>query len=486
MTVQLSSAASAPVVVWLRQDLRLDHNPAVTAAARSGRPILFLYVLDDETPGRWAMGGASRWWLHHSLARLQEAIAARKGALILRRGRAEAVVMGFLAETKAAHIVWSRMAEPFAIARDTAIKSAARAAGVEAESVNSQFLVEPWSLKPKGGDHFKVFSPFWRTAVAAGFPSAGSPAPAQLEAPTALPPSDELASWGLLPTKPDWSGGLRATWTPGEAGAKARFDRFISAALPGYKEARNRPDLPATSALSPHFHFGEISPAAALHAAEASDAPRDAVTKFVAELGWREFSSHLLFHSPTLPDANWRPAFDRFPWREDRPRLRQWQRGLTGYPIVDAGMRELWATGWMHNRARMIVASFLVKHCLIDWRAGQDWFWDTLVDADLASNAASWQWVAGSGADAAPYFRIFNPVTQGQTYDPDGAYVRRWVPELAKLPSAVIHAPWTAGALVLDAADVVLGKTYPLPIVDHARAREQALAAFGSIKAGSA
>lgn len=492
MTTRLSHANDAPIVVWLRQDLRLDHQPAVAAACASGRPIIFLYVLDDETPGRWAMGGASRWWLHHSLKALQAEITARGGALVLRRGRSAEVVCAFAREVRAAAMVWSRMIEPFAIARDTAIKQALTAAGVEAHSVNAQLLVEPWTIKPSskpskdGPAAFKVYSPFWRAATARGLEPPGPAAPARLPAPAATPPSDRLDDWGLTPTAPDWAQGLRDSWTPGEAGAKARLKAFLASVLDGYPDERNRPDRPATSALSAHLHFGEISPHLCAQAAAAARAPQAAIDKFIAELGWREFSHHLLYHYPDLPDRNWRAEFNAFPWRTDPAGLQAWRRGRTGYPIVDAGMRALWSTGWMHNRVRMITASFLIKHLLIDWRAGQDWFWDTLVDADLANNAASWQWVAGSGADAAPYFRIFNPIAQGQTYDPDGAYVRRYVPELARLPTAYIHAPWTAPPLVLKEAGVRLGDTYPKPIVDHSEARVRALDAFKTLKSSRA
>jgi deoxyribodipyrimidine photo-lyase len=373
--------------------------------------------------------------------------------------------------------------EPHAIARDTAIKAALQQDGVKAESVNAQLLVEPWTLKPASGPYFKVFSPFWRAALAKGFEAPAGLCPPRLPAPPAAPTSETLSNWGLLPVAPDWAGGLRASWTPGEAGARALLQRFLTDALEDYPDARNRPDAVTTSRLSAHLHFGEISPHLCLSAARASGASEKAVEKFVSELGWREFSHHLLYHAPHLPQRNWRTDFDAFAWRDDPAGLRAWQSGHTGYPIVDAGMRELWQTGWMHNRVRMITASFLIKHLLIDWRVGQEWFWDTLVDADLANNAASWQWVAGSGADAAPYFRIFNPIAQGETYDPDGGYVRRFVPELARLPNAVIHKPWTAGPLVLKDAGVTLGKTYPHPIVDHASARSRALAAFAALKA---
>ncbi|MEM6935811.1 MAG: deoxyribodipyrimidine photo-lyase, partial [Pseudomonadota bacterium] len=297
---------------------------------------------------------------------------------------------------------------------------------------------------------------------------------------------DDLAAWALLPTKPDWAGGLRESWQPGEAGAHERLRDFVTHAADDYAEGRDRPGKDHTSRLSPHLHFGEISPnqvwQALKMAAGFGEVSGQASDAYLRELGWRDFSYHLLTLFPELPEANFRDQFDRFPWRSDNTELERWQRGQTGYPLVDAGMRQLWHTGWMHNRVRMVVGSFLVKHLRQHWRAGEDWFWDTLVDADLASNAASWQWVAGSGADAAPYFRIFNPMSQGEKFDPDGAYVRRWVPELAKVPQKFLNRPWEAPVEILRQAGVELGKDYPNPIVDHRTAREAALAAFQESK----
>jgi deoxyribodipyrimidine photo-lyase len=488
MTV--ASSSSAPVLIWFRQDLRLADNPALAAAGARKCPIVCVYVLDDGAAGMWRRGAASRWWLHQSLTALGADLAKRGARLVLRRGAAGEIIPRLAAEIGAHAVLWNRQYEPWAIARDGAIKAALKAAGVAAESFNSALLVEPWELKPaSGGAYFKVYSPFWRAALARGGPPPAIPAPKKLPAFAGMLGSDALADWRLAPSKPDWAAGFNDHWTPGEAGAHQRLAAFLASEARGYGEFRNRPDLPATSRLSPHLHFGEISPGAVWRAAEVAGAqghvPEHDITKLVAELGWREFSHHLLFHAPTLPEANWRASFDAFPWREDKALVTAWRRGQTGYPIVDAGMRQLWATGWMHNRVRMIVASFLIKHLLTDWRVGAEWFWDTLVDADLANNAASWQWVAGSGADAAPYFRIFNPVTQGEKFDPEGAYVRRWVPELARLDARVIHQPWTAAPLELAGAGVTLGKTYPKPIIDHAEARARALAAFESLKSAA-
>ncbi|MCA0450578.1 MAG: DNA photolyase family protein [Proteobacteria bacterium] len=469
--------SSAPLLVWFRQDLRLADNPALRAAIETGAPVVPVYILDDETPGQWKRGGASRWWLHHSLASLARDLEKRGAKLILRRGKAGDVLAKLIAETKASGVYWNRCYEPFAVNRDKALKAALEAKGLAARSFNASLIFEPLTVLSKSGTPFRVFTPFWKACLAAEAPPLPIPAPKKIPAPATSPKSDALDAWKLLPTKPDWAGGF-AVWTPGEAGAQARLMRFVGEALDGYGNLRDRPDIEGTSRLSPHLHFGEISPRQCFHAGAASP-------KFQSELGWREFSAHLLFSQPDLPETSLRREFAEFPWRENKAHLRAWQKGQTGYPIVDAGMRELWQTGWMHNRVRMIAASFLVKHLLQPWRAGEDWFWDTLVDADLASNAASWQWVAGCGADAAPYFRIFNPILQGAKFDPDGTYIRRFVPELAKLPTKYLFAPWEAPDAVLAQAGVVLGKTYPKPIVDHGEARTRALAAFQSLKAAA-
>ena len=468
----------APVIWWLRQDLRLTDNPALTAAVKTGAPVIALFVLDDDTPGQWRWGGASRWWLHHSLAAIAKDLEARGAKLILRRGVAADIVQAIVADTGAQTVFWNRQYEPFAVARDKALKTALKDKGVEAHSFNAALLAEPWEVANGSGDPFRVFTPFWKSLSSRLTVSKPTAAPKHIAAPAKQPRNDDLKSWELLPSAPNWATGF-SVWTPGEAGAKARLRAFVDEALSSYAGDRDRPDIQGTSRLSPHLHWGEISPGAVWHAiathveSKGSHALEAQAQKFFSELGWREFSSHLLFHFPHLPDGNFRAAFDAFPWRTDKTALRAWTRGETGYPIVDAGMRELWTTGWMHNRVRMIVASFLIKDLLLDWREGERWFWDTLVDADLANNAASWQWVAGSGADAAPYFRIFNPVTQGEKFDPDAVYIRRWIPELAKIDPRLVHRPWEASTPP---------KSYPPPIVDHAVARDRALAAFAKIK----
>ena len=473
-------SSPSPLIVWFRQDLRLADNPALSAAVATGAPIVPVHILDDEGAGAWRLGGASRWWLHHSLAALGADLHARGAPLVLRRGRAAEELDALIAETGAAGVFWNRCYEPAIRARDEAIKSGLEARGILARSFNASLLFEPWTIATQGGQPFKVYTPFGKACRAADPPPRPVPAPETLRAPAAPPRSLDLASLDLLPTRPDWAGGLRAAWVPGEAAAQLRLARFVDAAITDYKEQRNRPDLEATSRLSPYLHFGEISPRQLWYAARARDG--GGPDHFVSELLWREFAYHLLFHFPDLPERNWRSSFDSFPWGEDHAGLEAWRRGRTGFPIVDAGMRELWQTGWMHNRVRMIAGSFLVKDLMLPWQLGKAWFWDTLVDADLANNAASWQWVAGCGADAAPYFRVFNPMLQGEKFDPDGAYVKRFVPELSRLPAQFVHRPWEADAATLRAAGIELGQTYPRPIVDHGKARDRALAAFATLK----
>ena len=472
---------AAPVLLWFRDDLRLDDNPALTAAAAAG-PVVALFVLDPETA---PPGGAARWWLGHSHAALAADLSARGIPFLLEAGPARALVPEAVRRIGAKAVFWNRRYTAPAVAIDTELKATLRAAGLRVDSRAANLLFEPWTVTTKAGTPFRVFTPFWRAARALDPPRAPLPVPAGLTGVTGLASSGTPESLGLLPVRPDWAAGLRATWTPGEAGARQRLTDFLAHGLARYAEARDRPAAEAVSRLSPHLRFGEISPHRIWHAvglrADADPAAATGATKFLSELGWREFSWHLLHQQPDLATRNFQPRFDAFPWVEPGPELAAWQQGRTGYPIVDAGMRELWQTGWMHNRVRMIAASFLIKDLRLDWRLGEAWFRDTLVDADPAANPASWQWVAGSGADAAPYFRIFNPVLQGEKFDPDGAYVRRFVPELARLPDRWLHRPFEAPAAVLAAAGVRPGTSYPLPIVDHGRARDAALAAFATL-----
>lgn len=459
---------------WFRDDLRLADNPGLAAAVGAGEAGL-VYVLDDEA-GPWRMGGANRWWLHHSLQSLQRDIAAQGGVLLLRRGKPGQVIPELASALQAKAVHASRGFEPFARAQERAVEDALAAAGIVFRCHHARLLFDPERIATKSGTPYGVYTPFARACFGQP-PVARVAAPERLAAVSAA--SDRLEDWRLLPTRPDWAGGLRACWTPGEAGAARRLRAFLDDGVAEYDRRRDLPAEDGTSGLSPHLHFGEISPARLWHETEGDC--RTGAAAFRKELLWREFSAYLLWHHPEMPETPLRPEFAKFPWAADARALRAWQRGRTGIPIVDAGMRQLWQTGWMHNRVRMICASFLVKHLRIAWQQGEAWFWDTLVDADLGNNSAGWQWVAGCGADAAPFFRIFNPVLQGRKFDPDGAYVRRFVPELGRLPDAHIHAPWAAPGLVLAEAGIALGKDYPHPIADLGQGRERALAAYRSI-----
>ncbi|MBE7462394.1 MAG: deoxyribodipyrimidine photo-lyase [Planctomycetes bacterium] len=478
---------ASSTLVWFRQDLRLDDNPALRAALDRGGPIVPLYIWAPEEEAPWAPGAASRWWLHHSLAALQAELAKLGSRLLLRRGESLAELRSVAQAIGANAVYWNRRYEPAAIRRDAKIKRTLKADGMETESHNAALLFEPWTVQTGGGAPYQVFTPFWKACLKQPEPPEPLARPRTLPAPQSWPQSVSLDSLGLLPNR-DWADGFHAHWTPGAKGARTALKRFSTGILANYSSGRDRPDQAGTSRLSPHLHFGEIGPREIWHAVRASAERASgggwvrAEETYLREIGWREFAHHLLFHFPHTPNAPLRASFESFSWRKNRRALLAWQRGATGFPIVDAGLRELWHTGWMHNRVRMIVASFLVKDLLISWREGARWFWDTLVDADLANNTLGWQWTAGCGADAAPFFRIFNPVSQGEKFDPQGAYVRRWVPELKALPDRFLHRPWECPGLERTAAGVHLGKTYPHPIVDHAAAREEALAAFAALK----
>ena len=445
-------AMTPPSLVWFRDDLRLADNPALRAAADRDEPVIGVYVLDEASPGVRPLGGAARWWLHHSLSELDERLREKGSVLVLRRGAASDVLPALVGETGAGAVFWNRRYGGPEREIDAGIKDGLRGDGVEVTSFAGSLLYEPWTVRTGAGTPYGVFTPFWNACRQLPAPRAPIPEPRELRGPGRHPASDGLAEWELLPTSPDWASGLRERWEPGERAAKARLREFLADDAADYDRARDEPAAGATSLLSPRLRWGEISPYEVWHAAVSSDAP---VGGFLSELGWREFAWHTLFHFPDLATKNLRSAFDAFPWPRLRPTmLRAWQHGETGIPLVDAGMRELWTTGFMHNRVRMVVASFLVKNLLIDWRHGEEWFWDTLVDADAASNPFNWQWVAGSGADAAPYFRIFNPELQAKKFDPDGHYVREWAPDATARP----------------------------PIVDLGASRKAALAAYDAVK----
>ncbi len=476
----------SPIIYWFRNDLRTTDLPGLFAALATGAPVIPCFILDDESPGAWRPGGATRWWLHHSLTALKDEIAALGGKLVLRSGDTREVLPELVRETRASAVYCSRQYEPWAAALETDLHRQLGADEVELRRYPGTLLFEPEDISNQSGQPFRVFTPFWRKCRSLD----PAPSPGKVDASSAWYgkkiTTETLSSWALKPDNPDWAEGWTALWQPGSECARHKLERFLKDKLGQYSDGRDHPALDCTSRLSPHLHFGEISPRTLWHAAlELANAKPELdgqVEKFLSELGWREFSYHLLHHFPAIPEQAFNASFSSFPWISDEEKLRAWQRGRTGYPIVDAGMRELWQTGYMHNRVRMITASFLTKHLLIHWRAGAEWFWDTLLDADLANNSCSWQWVAGSGADASPYFRIFNPILQGKKFDADGDYIRRWVPEIARLPDRYLNSPWEAPAEVLEDAGVDLGVSYPEPLVEHASARESALAAYAEIK----
>jgi deoxyribodipyrimidine photo-lyase len=465
--------------MWFRDDLRLADNPALSAACAGGRPVVLLYILEDRTPAVRPLGAAARWWLHHSLEHLGAGIERRGNRLILRRGHAHKIVPEIAGAIGATTVFWNRRYGP-ASEIDEKTGRALKRKGVAAETYKANLLFEPDEITNRAGDPFQVYSAFWRTALDHAVPRPPLKTPRKISPLRKKLETETLNSLSLLPRAPDWSDSIANTWTPGETAAMTRFDAFFEGGLRSYAMRRDEPARNGTSTLSPYLRFGEISPFQIWHRVSGRSKP---AAKFLSEIGWREFAFHLLGQFPALAEQNLKQAFDSFPWDEPMSDdMWAWRRGRTGYPIVDAGMRQLWQTGWLHNRVRMIVASFLVKHLLIDWRIGEEWFWDTLVDADPANNPSNWQWVAGSGADAQPYFRIFNPVLQGKKFDPKGRYVRKYVPEIAKLPDRFIHEPWAATPLELSAAGVKLGDTYPEPIVDHAAARARALDAFAEMQ----
>ncbi len=474
-------------IVWLRDDLRVDDQPSVHAVAN--RPALFVYVHDDEGGGARPLGGAAKWRLAEALAAMEVELSARGARLDVVKVDTEETILALAAAAKASRVFWSRPYEGGAKGLAARIEKALTARGVEAMTFNGRVMREPSELAKPDGTPVGVFKAFWRRHRALGPLPAPTPAPTRFIAaswPHEAPKRVSIEALKLKPTKPDWAGELSLGETPGEIGALASLKTFVTKSLKDYADERDILAGGAASRLSANLRFGEISPRRIAHAVEAAAVSKpalgDAAEKFLAELGWRDFATALLDAHPDLATRPLRPEFERFPWRDDTSGFRAWAHGETGYPIVDAGMRQLWRTGYLPNRARLIAASFLVKHLLIDWRRGEEWFWDTLIDADPANNPLNWQWVAGAGVDSAPYFRIFNPVLQAEKFDPDGAYVRQWVPELARLEAPAIHSPWTASADALERAGVVLGKTYPKPIVDHGQARARALEAFAKMR----
>lgn len=469
--------SEVPSIVWFRRDLRLDDNPALHAAMETGGPVIPVYIREPQHLNVGPLGAAQRWWLHHSLTALAKSLKSAGSGLTLISGKAEDVLVDLARQTGAHTVFVNRAYERHQVDRGIALELKKRDIAVRA--FHGQLLHEPHAIRTGAGKAFRVFTPFWNALQKAGEPREPIGPPLKIPSQDHHHRSERLDNWGLLPKKPDWAAGFPAIWTPGEDGAREKLADFIDRKLQDYKHGRDLPSVQATSLLSPHLTHGEISPARIWHATRGM--PKTAsenVVHFRRELAWRDFCYSLLIEFPELDEKNWDNTFDTFQWGYDAKEFRAWTKGLTGYPIVDAGMRQLWRYGFMHNRVRMITASFLIKDLMIDWRKGEKWFRNTLVDADPANNAANWQWVAGSGADASPFFRIFNPVLQGERFDPEGDYVREHVPELGNLDRKYIHKPFDAPKNVLDKAGIELGRTYPRPIVDHGLARDRALAAY--------
>lgn len=476
----MSSNRPPPVIVWFRTDLRLADQPALTIAAQRGAPVIALYIDETDLPAKQVPGAASRWWLHHSLAALHADLRQLGNRLVLRRGSAAQVLTELVHESGAQQVLTTRRYTPFDFRRDPRLTRQLAEAGATFKIFHGNLLAEPEQILNKSGLPYRVFTPYWRTHQHLIDSEHLWPAPTQLPAATPCSKGLALEELKLLPDI-DWAAGLRAEWQCGEAAARQRLAELTPEALAAYPETRDRPDLAGTTRLSPHLHFGELSVRQVAHQLrrlmqQGPAAVTQGAAAVLRQLVWRDFAHHVLFHFPHTIDQPFDKRFAAFPWQTRPTRvLRAWQQGRTGFPIVDAGMRELWHTGWMHNRVRMIVASLLTKHAGLHWRLGARWFQDTLVDADLAQNTMNWQWVAGCGVDAAPYFRIFNPLRQGEKFDPLGSYVRHWLPELARLPTRYIHAPWLAPAGLLQEQGLRIGRDYPAPILELASQREAAL-----------
>ncbi|MCP0914689.1 MULTISPECIES: cryptochrome/photolyase family protein [Legionella] len=463
---------------WFRQDLRCDDNAALAAACNRHNLLIPLYI-DSDNPQRLC-GAAQKWWLHHSLLALNNYLCTQNTRLCLKQGNPLDVLMQLIKQHQVTHIYWNECIEPELRKEEQQIKSILQQNGIQIETYPPNLFFTPAKIHTQQQTIFKRFTPFWRYCLQHLAP----PPPAVIKKWPACPAfsSEQLDDWHLLPAKPDWASNFKDYWQPGEQGAQEKLQQFIEDELAAYDKNRDLPARQATSRLSPHLHFGEISPWRIWQELEKikfdSAYSHSAIEKFLAELGWREFSYYTLYHYPALPHSNIQKTFDEFKWKTNKVYLQAWHKGQTGFPIVDAGMRELWQTGYMHNRVRMITASFLTKNLLIDWRTGAAWFEDTLLDADLAANSFNWQWVAGSGMDAAPYFRIFNPVLQGEKFDSSGEYVKKWVPELTSLPVKWLHKPWQMHAQ----PGFILGKNYPFPIIDLTQTRIRALAAYRELK----
>lgn len=475
-----------PAIVWFRQDLRLDDNPALHAAVDSGSPVIPVYIWSPDEEGKWCPGSASRYWLYHALKNMNNDLQEKNSGLILLHGPCLEALQILIRKTGANKIYWNRCYEPFAIKRDKRIKSMMREQGIEVNSFNSHLLYEPHAIRNKQGGPFKVYTPFWKHYQALDMPFPVK-TPERIISPGRWPESVHINEFGFFP-EIKWYETINKTWKISCQGADERISTFIKSHVHGYSQTRDYPASEGVSHISPYLHFGQISVRRIWHRLleherkQGRMTPGKAVITYMKQLVWREFAYHLLYHFPQSANQPLYEKYKRFPWQNNRKFLKVWQQGKTGFPVVDAGMRELWQTGWMHNRVRMIVASFLTKDLLIHWRQGARWFWDTLVDADLANNTLGWQWVAGCGADAAPYYRIFNPVTQGERFDPEGEYVRQWLPELSGLDNKYVHKPWQASDSILSNAGIKLGNTYPYPIVDHAEARKLALSYYQRIK----
>ena len=473
---------SSPTVLWLRQDLRLADNSALAAAIEAGGPIIPVFIWAPEEAGSWAPGAASKWWLRQALASLSEALGVRGGKLVLRQGDSLVELRSIIKQTGAKAVYWNRRYESPLRELDAAIKRSLRQEGIDTQSFNSALLNEPHTTSTGAGLPYKVYTPYWKSVKDRPLPELARPDFEKLYFLKQMPESQDLDALDLLP-KISWDDGFYKRWDVSERAAMQRLEDFLEKRVQDYAEDRDRPDMDGTSCLSPYLHWGQIGPRQIAHKlTEKYDLRAKGPQVYIKEVYWREFAYNVLYHFPHTADTPLRQEYANFPWQHDAATLEAWQKGRTGYPIVDAGMRQLWETGWMHNRVRMIVSSLLVKHLLHNWHEEAKWFWETLVDADLASNTLGWQWSGGCGADAAPYFRVFNPIIQGKKFDPDGDYVRRYVPELKDLDTEYIHTPWEAPQAVLVDAGLSLGEDYPEPIIDHKKGRARALAALDQFK----